>query len=51
MSKQSNHNNHANQLNSNKGTSGFNKTYLATMRNHGEQLNPTSPKFQGRKGK
>ncbi len=51
MSKQSNLNNHANQLNANKGTSGFNIAYLAAMKNHGNQLNPTSPKFNGGKGK
>lgn len=42
MSKHTNHNNQANQLNSNKGTLGFNKACIATMKNHGKQLNPNN---------
>lgn len=47
MSKQSNLNNHANQLNANKGTSGFNKAYTAAMNNHANQLNPNNSLYKG----
>ncbi|MCL4102992.1 alpha-amylase [Fibrobacter sp. HC4] len=47
MSKQTNLNNHANQLNANKGTSGFNKAYTAAMNNHANQLNPNNSLYKG----
>lgn len=37
--------NHANQLNPNKGTSGFNAQYKARMDNRANQLNPNNRKF------
>lgn len=40
MSKLSPQDNHANQLNANKGTSGFNKQYLAVQKNRSVQKNP-----------
>lgn len=49
MSKQSNLNNHANQLNSNKGTSGFNKQYQAVLNNRSNQLNPNNKLYKGGK--
>lgn len=51
MSKQSDLNNHANQLNANKGTSGFNKAYTAAMNNHANQLNPNNKLYKGGRGK
>ena len=39
--------NHANQLNPNKGSSGINAQYKARMDNHANQLNPNNRKFQG----
>ena len=39
--------NHANQLNPNKGTSGFNDQYKARMDNRANQLNSNNRKFQG----
>ena len=47
--KHSNLNNHSNQLNSNKGTSGFNKQYLAVHENRSIQLNPNNKLFKGGK--
>ena len=43
--------NHANQLNSNKGTSGFNEAYKTRMDNHANQLNPNNPLYQPKGGK
>ena len=48
---QANNNNHANQLNSNKGKSGTNKAYDAVQGNRGAQLNPNNPKSPYYKGK
>lgn len=47
MSKLSPQDNHANQLNANKGTSGFNKQYLAVQKNRSVQKNPTSKLYKG----
>lgn len=47
MSKQTDLNNHANQLNANKGTSGFNKAYTAAMNNRANQLNPNNSLYKG----
>lgn len=47
MSKQTNLNNHANQLNTNEGTSGFNKAYTAAMNNRANQLNPNNSLYKG----
>ncbi|MBP5350587.1 MAG: hypothetical protein J6Y56_01345 [Fibrobacterales bacterium] len=41
--------NHANQLNANKGTSGFNKQYQAAQDNRANQLNPNNKLFKGGK--
>jgi len=49
MSKLSPRDNHANQKNANKGTSGFNKQYLAVQKNRSMQMNPTSSLYK--KGK
>jgi len=49
MSKLSPRDNHANQTNANKGTSGFNKQYLAVQKNRSIQKNPTSRLFKGPK--
>ena len=49
MSKLSPRDNHANQKNANKGTSGFNKQYLAVQKNRSIQKNPTSRLFKGAK--
>lgn len=49
MSKQSNLNNHANQLNANKGTSGFNKQYQAVLNNRSNQLNSNNKLYKGGK--
>ena len=49
MSKLSPRDNHANQKNANKGTSGFNKQYLAVQKNRSKQMNPTSSLYK--KGK
>lgn len=43
--------NHANQLNPNKGTSGVNAQYKARMDNRANQLNPNNRRFQGGKKK
>lgn len=51
MSKQTNLNNHANQLNANKGTSGFNKAYTAAVNNRANQLNPNNKLYKGGRGK
>ncbi len=47
MSKLSPRDNHANQHNANKGTSGFNKQYLAVHKNRSIQMNPTSKLYKG----
>lgn len=39
--------NHANQCNANKGTSGFNAQYKAAMDNRANQLNPNNSLYQG----
>lgn len=49
MSRLSPRDNHANQKNANKGTSGFNKQYLAVQKNRSAQKNPTSRLFKGAK--
>ncbi len=38
--------NHANQQNSNKGTSNFNNQYKAVMDNRSRQLNPNNPLYK-----
>lgn len=38
--------NHANQLNANRGTSGYNNQYKAAMDNHANQLNPNNPEYK-----
>lgn len=38
--------NHANQLNANRGTSGHNAQYKAAMDNHANQLNPNNPRYR-----
>lgn len=43
--------NHANQMNPNKGTSGVNDAYKARMDNHANQLNPNNPLYQPKGGK
>ena len=43
--------NHANQLNANKGTSGSNKQYQAAQDNRANQLNPNNKLYQGNKGR
>ena len=49
MSKLTPRDNHADQKNANRGTSGFNKQYLAVHKNRSIQLNPTSKLFKGGK--
>lgn len=41
--------NHANQCNANKGTSGHNAQYQAMLDNRSRQLNPIDSKYQGGK--
>ena len=41
--------NHANQLNANKGTSGENAQHKAARDNHANQLNPNNSLYQGGK--
>lgn len=41
--------NHSNQCNANKGTSGYNAQYQAMLDNRSHQLNPMDSKYQGRK--
>lgn len=43
--------NHANQMNANKGTSGVNDAYKARTDNHANQLNPNNPLYQPKGGK
>ncbi|MCE0493126.1 alpha-amylase [Vibrio salinus] len=43
-----NNNHKADQSNDNKGTSGTNKTYQKVLDNRSEQLNPKSPKYNGK---
>lgn len=43
--------NHANQKNANKGTSGVNKQYQAAQNNRANQLNPNNKLYQGNKGR
>ena len=40
--------NHANQCNANKGTSGTNDAYQVMLDNRANQLNPNNPLYQGR---
>lgn len=44
-----NNNHKANQGNPNKGTSGTNAAYQKMLDNRSEQLNPKSPKYNGKK--
>ena len=46
MKKYTSLDNHANQLNSNRGTSGFNKQYKAVQTNRSVQKNPTSKLYR-----
>ena len=49
MKKYTSLDNHANQLNSNRGTNGFNKQYKAVQTNRSVQKNPTSKLYKGGK--
>ena len=42
-------NNHSNQRNSNKGTSGHNDAYQKGLDNRSNQLNPNNPLYRGTK--
>ena len=46
MKKYTSIDNHANQLNSNRGTSGFNKQYKAVQTNRSVQMNPNSKLYK-----
>lgn len=49
MGKLTPRDNHANQLNANKGTSGFNKQYIAVQNNRSVHLNPSNKLYKGGK--